>query len=375
MLYSRAAHEPLRGAAWDARRARRGVDDIVDDALAARAKDGSWPAHPLDVRAGQGVYAGSAGVVYALRALGTDVLFDAAAELERTSAAGYVGGALGIALVSWWLEPSEAAAAVVEHTARELLAGGENELASGAAGVAVATSLLFDETHDERWAALGGEAVQALWGSWVFDREVRACVWTQQRQDGTRQFLGAAHGVAGNAHALLRWGSLQSAEHQRELLARVVETLERTAVRERGVANWPDRVDRPDRAPRVQWCHGAPGIVTALAHAPAQRELDDLLVAAGELTWQAGPLKKGSGLCHGTAGNGFAFLKLHARTKQAKWLDRARRFAMHALEQTEAAREEHGRGRYTFWTGDLGVALYLRACLDVDERWPLLDVL
>ena len=27
---------------------------------------------------------------------------------------------------------------------------------------------------------------------------LRACLWTQQRSDGTRQYLGAAHGVAGN---------------------------------------------------------------------------------------------------------------------------------------------------------------------------------
>ena len=39
-------------------------------------------------------------------------------------------------------------------------------------------------------------------------------------------------------------------------------------------------------------------------------DIDDLLIGAGELIWQTGPLRKGPGLCHGTAGNGFAFLKL-----------------------------------------------------------------
>jgi len=43
--------------------------------------------------------------------------------------------------------------------------------------------------------------------------------------------------------------------------------------------------------------------------------------------------------------------------------------------QVEAMRAQHGRGRHTLWTGDLGVALYLRACIDADDRWPLLDVL
>ena len=136
---------------------------------------------------------------------------------------------------------------------------------------------------------------------------------------------------------------------------------------ERKLLNWPPEVgDKPSKL-RVQWCHGAPGIVCALAGAPAHRELDAILIAAGELTWEAGPLRKGGGLCHGTAGNGWAFLKLHKRTRERKWLERARRFAMHAIEQRSS---EHG-----LFEGDLGIALYLRACIEVDDRWPLLDVL
>ncbi len=36
------------------------------------------------------------------------------------------------------------------------------------------------------------------------------------------------------------------------------------------------------------------------------------------------------------------------------------------------ARGEHGRGRCTLWTGDVGVALYLRSCL-ADPRVPTID--
>ena len=80
----------------------------------------------------------------------------------------------------------------------------------------------------------------------------------------------------------------------------------------------------------VQWCHGAPGIVTATADYPAGHsdEMDELLLQAGATTWRAGPLAKGYGLCHGTAGNGYAFLKLHGRTGDPLWLERARAFAM-----------------------------------------------
>ena len=69
-----------------------------------------------------------------------------------------------------------------------------------------------------------------------------------------------------------------------------------------------------------------------------------MLVAGGELTWRAGPLVKGPGLCHGTAGNGYAFLKLFERTGDELWLERARAFAMHAIEQVERFRREYGRG-------------------------------
>jgi hypothetical protein len=373
VLYKTAAHEPLRAQSWDARAARRAIDDIVDETLAAY--DGGWEPHPLDLHPGAGTYSGAAGVAYALDVLGARVPIDPEALLVDDEDPRYLAGGLGNALVAWRLQPSDAAAARFERAARALIGGGENELATGAAGAAVAGMLLFDDTRDERWARLVSDAVRLLWSTWAFDRALRACIWTQRRGDGTRQFLGAAHGVAGNAYALIRAAPFQTSDHQRELLDRTVETLSRTAIRDRALANWPDRVDRPDPAPRVQWCHGAPGIAAALAHAPAHRELDALLVAAGELTWHAGPLVKGPGLCHGTAGNGWAFLKLRARTKQAKWLERARRFAMHAMGQVVALREQYGRGRHTLWTGDLGVALYLRACIDADDRWPLLDVL
>jgi len=131
--------------------------------------------------------------------------------------------------------------------------------------------------------------------------------------------------------------------------------------------NWLPTPGSPADGIRVQWCHGAPGVVCALAGAPSHRRLDALLLAAGELVWEAGPVRGGSGLCHATAGNGWAFLKLNRRTQDRKWLARARRFAMHAIEQR--------RGERGLWSGDLGLALFLRACIEADDRWPLLDVL
>jgi hypothetical protein len=46
---------------------------------------------------------------------------------------------------------------------------------------------------------------------------------------------------------------------------------------------------------------------------------------------------------------------------------------MHAAEQVYRQRAADGRGRYTLFTGDIGVALYLAACLDATDRFPILD--
>jgi hypothetical protein len=102
---------------------------------------------------------------------------------------------------------------------------------------------------------------------------------------------------------------------------------------------------------------------------------EELFLAGAELPWRAGPptIEKGPGICHGTAGNGYAFLKAYWRMNDELWLERARRFAMHAFEQVRRLRAQTGRGRYSLWTGDLGVALYLADCISGTGIFPILD--
>ena len=56
-------------------------------------------------------------------------------------------------------------------------------------------------------------------------------------------------------------------------------------------------------------------------------------------------------------------------------LERARSFAMHAIAQSELMRQEYGRGRYSLWTGDPGLAVYLWHCLNGSGGLPGLDIL
>jgi hypothetical protein len=117
-------------------------------------------------------------------------------------------------------------------------------------------------------------------------------------------------------------------------------------------------------------------MVTSFADAPfSNPPFEALLLEGGNLTWNAGPLAKGSNLCHGTGGNGYALLKLYQRTQDPLWLERARAFAMEGIDQVRAARAAFGHGRYSLWTGDVGLAVYLWDCTTGTPRFPTIDVL
>jgi hypothetical protein len=178
-------------------------------------------------------------------------------------------------------------------------------------------------------------------------------LWTQTIAGTAAQYLGPAHGFAGNVHALR--GFLDDGE----LRNRVEPVLREHAVWDGDAVNWPPLVGMEPN--RVQWCHGAPGIVTTIGDLLPE----DLLLAAAETTWRTGPLAKGHGLCHGTAGNGYALLRTYELTGDEVWLERAQTFAEAALAQCDH--------RYSLFTGDLGAALFARACERKDARFPILD--
>jgi hypothetical protein len=357
-------HEPLTEVAWDAGLVRDQVAAIVADAEAALG-DGGWPVHQLDDDGDLPVppttlYLGAAGVVWALHRLGSSL--DPAAVLARVyeryrerpdfgDVPSLLMGETGILLVARVLASSAADDERLLARIRENVANDFWELMWGSAGTMLAARAAG---FDEAWR----ESAERLWAEW--DDETG--LWTQLLYGRPGQHLGPVHGAAGNIHALRGYDDVA-------LRDRTTRVFERLALRDAELVNWPPGApSRPDEI-RVQWCHGAPGIVATVG------DLLPLELARGgaELTWRAGPLAKGHGLCHGTAGNGYALLKLHALTGDELWLVRARRFAVHALEQVERSWAEHGRGRYSLWTGDVGAALFAQSCLDGDARYPTID--
>jgi hypothetical protein len=365
MLFTPEAHEALVDEPWSTERSRAAIASIVADAESAF--DDGWPTHPMDAEDEneartrfRTVYLGGAGVVDALHRLErrgfVELHRDYVPYLERSlearpdfpdyeSERSLWMGELGIRLVLQRLAPSPAN---LERLSELIAANAQDErceLMWGSPGTILAGR------------ELGLDVTPSI--DWLRDRRDPDGVWTQQLYGKASRYLGPAHGFAGCVRAL---GDVPD----------VSETLRTYAVEEDGLVNWPAlagaRLDETgDRRIRTQWCHGAPGIVATLGHLIDE----ELAVAGGELTWRAGPLRKGPNLCHGTAGNGYAFLALLERTGNELWLTRARAFAMHAVGQVEQSRSEYGRGRYTLWSGDLGTALYLADCIDGRGNLPL----
>ena len=364
-LFRPSEHEPLAGAEWDEARAEEAIRTIVADAEAAF--DGErWPWHPQDGEEWgySDVYIGGAGIVWALSELGSTGWEDAALSFvdhyrarpspwdEDPVETSYHFGEAGIALVAFRQTRDAGLADRVHELVIAGLESDANELMYGTPGSMLVAEAMLAWTGEPRWDDAWRAAAQRVEAARDPDG-----LWTSHLGGHAFRYVGAAHGYAGNMRALANRGAAP---------ARV--DLAPYTLRDDGLANWvPGEGAGPDEI-RVQWCHGAPGIVSTLGDL-----LDEeLAVAGGELTSRAGPLAKGPGLCHGTAGNGYAFLALHRRTGDELWRDRARAFAMHALGQVERERAAVGRGRYSLFTGDLGVALFLRHVLDGEDRFPTL---
>jgi hypothetical protein len=395
MLYKPEAFEPLTTEPWNEQRIRERIRSIVTDAETVYAPDAFWPADEWDAWQAplplMNLYAGAAGVLWGLNAL--RVRADVGGELDLPACArrlvdrwreqpdfivsdefplpepresAFLAGGSGVIFAAWLLDPSDELA---EDLHARVLANKNNvadEVMWGSPGTMLAARRMHEATGDERWAGAWKECADAL-----LARRDEEGLWTIQLYTRTYRGLTPPHGVVGNVAALLDGGPLLD-DGDRDALARDTNAIiRRTAVFEDGVANWPhpegSELETDDGEIRLQWCKGAPGVAIG-----AGTYLDeDLLLAGAELTWRAGPhgMDKGPGICHGTAGNGYAFLKTFERTGDELWLERARRFAVHALEQVE----RRGRSRYSLFTGDVGVALYAADCLAARPTYPLFD--
>jgi lantibiotic modifying enzyme len=386
VLFQPDLHEPLTETRWDEGWARDAIRRIVADAAANFDPVGLWPAEEWDswqtTPPLKDVYVGAAGVLLGLdllrRSGQAETEIDLVAASRRTleawrehpdfeqwtdlpahPEAALLTGESGLLLTAWLIDHEHQLAHDLLELVRANVANEAVEIMWGAPGTMLAAHAMHDWTREQRWADARRESADS-----VLAMREEDGLWTNRLYGQTFRSLTPPHGLVGNVRALRR---ALDAERSEKLERESADVLARLAVTEDGFANWPRR--EGVEANQLQWCSGAPGILECAA-----TYLDEELMLAGaELIWHAGPpgMEKGSGICHGTAGNGHAFLKVFERTGDELWLDRARRFAVHAVEQVE----RRGRGRYSLFTGDVGVALYVADCLDGRSTYPVIDSL
>ncbi|XP_074214651.1 lanC-like protein 2 isoform X2 [Camelus bactrianus] len=146
-----------------------------------------------------------------------------------------------------------------------------------------------------------------------------------------KQYVGAAHGMAGIYYMLMQPAAKVDQEILTEMVKPSIDYMRHKRFRS---GNYPSSLsNETDRL--VHWCHGAPGVIHMLMQAykvfKEEKYLKDAMECS-DVIWQRGLLRKGYGICHGAAGNGYSFLSLYHLTQDKKYLYRACKFAEWCLE-------------------------------------------
>ena len=198
-----------------------------------------------------------------------------------------------------------------------------------------------------------------------------------------KEYLGAAHGVVGIITVLLQ-------AHQQVGIdvAPVRATIDFVIAKfVQPDGNLAGKTYRPADSELVQWCHGAPGLVMLLTLAYVVFHDDSYITVAeraGECVWRQGLLHKGLGLCHGVAGNAYAFLSLNRMfTKMGNadraeyWISRARGFA-HWMFADDARLErliKQPDDPYSLYEGIAGTLCFLTDLLTpTQSAFPLFEI-
>ncbi len=407
MLFLPERHTVITEKDWSAKTAEATILALIDKTEKVFQAEQLWPVH-LDLRESFGtthpitsLWNGAAGTLWALKQLSKTYpvnLQRYTSYLERLTelqsawitemnpefdmpinTTGYLLGSLGSNFVKWnftteqkYLEQlQDDAIANIDHPA--------NELMWAAPGSMIVALELFKQTKNQQWLDIYKTGAKKLLLSFCKIDDEPCYAWWQDLYGSSAVYLGLVHGFAGNAYALLKGNCYFPLE--KVLIEQLNTTFIKSAIQTPKYANWNPYIRKPIRFcldyPLLHICHGAPGMILGLAELwhLGSPEARALFLKAGTLIWDAGPLKKPWGLCHGTAGNGCALLKLFELTQDELWLERAKKFAMHAILQSQQAETEYKQIRTDAWCGDMGLALFLQNCLQHDTRFPMLDYL
>ncbi|XP_030846676.1 lanC-like protein 2 isoform X1 [Strongylocentrotus purpuratus] len=188
-----------------------------------------------------------------------------------------------------------------------------------------------------------------------------------------KKYVGAAHGMAGILALLMQ---VKSDTVTGSLPSLIKPTVDYILELRFPSGNFPSSLgNQSDKL--IHWCHGAPGVVHMLLQAHkvfGDAKYLSAAVDCGTVVWERGILRKGYGLCHGTAGNAYAFLALYQATKDEQYLYKACKFAEWCMDYGKHGCKLADRP-YSLMEGMAGTIYFLSDLLHPnDARFPGLYV-
>jgi lantibiotic modifying enzyme len=186
------------------------------------------------------------------------------------------------------------------------------------------------------------------------------------------EYLGAAHGISGILLMLQLAPKITKVEFD-ELTA----SIEGFLAMQDSEGNFPTRLTNSDKK-LVHWCHGASGIIYLAAKFYLVNNDEKYLricEKCADLVWHKGLLRKGPGICHGIAGNGYVHLLMYRLTLNSKYLYRAFKFA-EFLKSDEFI--EHARTPdrpFSLYEGLAGTVCFLLDLLEPERSaFPFMNI-
>jgi hypothetical protein len=96
---------------------------------------------------------------------------------------------------------------------------------------------------------------------------------------------------------------------------------------------------------------------------------------SANLVWNYGLLKKGPGLCHGIAGNGYVHLLMYRLTSDKKYLYRASKFAEFLLDDRFINEARTPDSPFSLYEGYAGTVCFLVDLLNPEKAtFPFFDI-
>ena len=240
-----------------------------------------------------------------------------------------------------WLRDAQARARAVARASWP-----DAHVLSGSAGAVIFLLRLYQAAGDQSVldaAVRAGDHIAR-----TVERDDEGASWDWHRDGHVRFSAGFVHGASGIACALAELWRFTGDDAIKSLVYDAWNWIEAVALEDdRGICwnRWPGDPHRP----RVQWCHGAPGIGLFAARAAEIFDDGDLRRFAercARATLAAGDVRNNPSQCHGLAGNAELFIELARLDGDESWMARARDFG----DAATAYREE--RDGEVRWPGD-----------------------